>query len=369
MDLTMYQVPAADDLEEPPSAMQVRFTEEQELLRRSAGEVLDRECPMQLVRDMLDDPLGVDDALWKQLCGLGWTGLALPEESGGAGLGLLELSLLLEEMGRRLLPGPFTRRATLAVLEEGGSWALEAIALPARRRGEGFVLSGLKRFVPDAQSADLLIVPARTGSAEGDVTLFLVETRAPGVSVHPVAFLDGTRKLADVRFENVEVAGESALGAVDGGAPLLQDILDHAKVALCAEMCGGAARVLELSVAYARSREQFGRPIGSFQAIQHKCADMFVQVEGARSATYYAAWCLDARTPDAHLAACMAKAFCSDAYRSVAGEGIQIHGGLGFTWEQDLHLYYKRAKASEVAFGDAIWNREEVARMVVDGGG
>jgi len=222
--------------------------------------------------------------------------------------------------------------------------------------------------VPDAHVADMLLVPARTSGKGGEkgVTVFLVPRNAPGVSVTLLKTMDQTRKLCEVRFDNVKVAKDAVLGGVGKGWSLLDSLVDRAKVALCAEMCGGAQQVLDMSVEYAKVREQFGRPIGSFQAIQHKCANMMVQVESAKSATYYAAWAVSNDVPEAHLAACMAKAYCSDAYRYVSGEGIQIHGGIGFTWEHDMHLYFKRAKGSEVTFGDATWNRELVAQLVLD---
>jgi alkylation response protein AidB-like acyl-CoA dehydrogenase len=377
--------------------MDVRFTEEQELLRTSVRDVLARECPMSAVRDTMERPQGFSDELWKAMAGLGWTGLAVPRSCGGAGLGLVDLCVVLEEMGRVLAPGPFfssvalgglgvalagsptqrerflpgvaagTLRVTLAQLEENGSWGPDGIRAAARRTDGEWRLSGAKLFVPDAHVADLLMVPALTpdAGAEG-VTLFLADAHAAGVEIRPMAFTDATRRYAEVRFSESRVADDAVLGEIGHGWVTLEGILDRAKVALCAEMCGGAARVLELSVEYAKTREQFGRPIGSFQAIAHKCADMLVRLEGSRSATYYAAWALDQEQSDAHVAACMAKAYCSDAYREVAGEGIQIHGGLGFTWEQDLHLYYKRAKGSEVTFGDATWNRELVARALID---
>ncbi len=371
--------------------MNVSFSQEQELLRSSAREVLARECPMSVVRERLDGPADRPDALWKTLAGLGWPGLSLPTQHGGAGLGPIELAVLLEEMGRVLLPGPFLSSVVgSSTIALGGSEAQRARWLPALARGElratlapledagadaegihlradagGFVCSGTKLFVPDALGADLLVVPVPEG-LEGALTLLVVAARSPGVAIRPIAFTDATRRLAELSLREVCVPADAVLGEPRRGAPVLAAILDRAKLALCAELCGGAARVLELCVDYAKTREQFGRPIGSFQAIQHRLADLYVLVESARSATYFAAWALAAGDPGAHAAACMAKAFCSDACVRVAGEGIQIHGGLGFTWEQDLHLYYKRAKASALAFGDAATNREEVARCLLD---
>jgi alkylation response protein AidB-like acyl-CoA dehydrogenase len=377
--------------------MDFGFSEEQEMLRQSARQFLEAECPMTYVRKMMDDDVGYSEDQWKKMAELGWMGLIFPEQYGGSGLNMVDLVVVLEEMGRVVMPGPFfatlilgglaielggsaeqkakylpgicagTLKATLAQVEESGRWDAEGIQLRAKKSGSGYSLSGTKLFVHDAHNADALIVPARTrrGGTTG-ITLFVVDVKQKGVSRTLLKTMDQTRKLCEVTLKNVKVGAESVLGAVDEGWPLLDRLVDRAKVALCAEMCGGAHKVLEMSVEYAKVREQFGRPIGSFQAIQHKCANMLVQVESAKSATYYAAWAVANDVPEAHLAACMAKAYCSDAYRSVSGEGIQIHGGIGFTWEHDMHLYFKRAKSSEVTFGDATWNRELVAQVVLD---
>jgi len=377
--------------------MDFGFSEEQEMLRQSARQFLETECPMTYVRKMMDDDTGYSEEQWKKMGELGWTGLILPEQYGGAGLNMVDLVVVLEEMGRVVMPGPFfasvilggiaidlggssaqkkkylpqlaagTLKATLAHVEESGRWDAEGIQLPAAKGASGFVLNGVKLFVHDAHNSDLLVVPARTGSkGQKGITLFMVDAKQQGVEITLLKTMDQTRKLCEVRFNNVAVGKDAVLGKANQGWSLLDRIIDRAKVALCAEMCGGAQKVLEMSVEYAKVREQFGRPIGSFQAIQHKCANMMVQVESSKSATYYAAWAVANDVPEAHLAACMAKAYCSDAYRYVGGEGIQIHGGIGFTWEHDMHLYFKRAKGSEVTFGDATWNRELVAQVVLD---
>jgi len=210
------------------------------------------------------------------------------------------------------------------------------------------------------------LAAGRTSGSKGKdgVSLFLVDRKAPGVQTTLLKTMDQTRKLAEVKLENVAIGADRVLGGAGDGWRLIDRIVDRAKVALCAEMCGGAQRVLDMSVEYAKVREQFGRPIGSFQAIQHKCANMLVEVESSKSITYYAGWAVANDVAEAPLAAAMAKAYCSDAYRHTAGEGIQIHGGIGFTWEHDMHLYFKRAKSSEVTFGDATWNRELVAQLI-----
>ncbi|HKA55422.1 MAG TPA: acyl-CoA dehydrogenase family protein [Candidatus Binatia bacterium] len=376
--------------------MDFGFSEEQELLRKSAADFLNKECPMTYVRQMMEDERGYADALWNKMAELGWMGLIYPEEFGGAGLTMVDLVVVLEEMGRVALPGPFfstvclggvaileagnsgqkqrllpeivagRSKATLAVLEERARWDEKGVKLSARKSGKGYQLSGAKLFVPDAHVADILVCAARTSDG---LTLFLVDRQQTGVSTTLLKTMDQTRKLCEVRFDKVQVSADAVLGAPGKGWEALSRILDRGKVALCAEMCGGAQKVLDMTVDYAKVREQFGRPIGSFQAIQHKCANMLVQVESAKSATYYAAWAVANDVPEAPLAAAMAKAYCSDAYRQVTAEGIQVHGGIGFTWEHDMHIYFKRAKGSEVTFGDATWNRELVAQYTLDAPG
>ena len=376
--------------------MDFGFSEEQELLRTTTRDFLAKECPMTFVRQMMEEDRGFTDTFWKKTAEQGWTGLLIPEEYGGSGLTFVDMVVVLEEMGRVVVPGPFfstailggvalleggsraqkqellpklaagERRITLAQLEPNARWDAEGIELRAEQDGGGYRLSGTKLFVPDGHTADLLVVAGRVPGSQGadGVGLFLVDARSRGVTTTLLKTMDQTRKLAEVVLEDVAVPAERALGAPDAGWSLLERIVDRGKVGLCAEMCGGAQRVLEMSVDYAKVREQFGRPIGSFQAIQHKCANMLVESESSKSATYYAGWAVANDVPEAPLAAAMAKAYCSDAYRHIAGEGIQIHGGIGFTWEHDMHIYFKRAKSSEVTFGDATWNREIVAQLI-----
>ncbi len=374
--------------------MDVRFTAEQMLLRESAREFLAEHCSMAYVRAMMEDPRGFTAEFWQRIVDLGWTGLVVPEEHGGTGLGLLDLVVLLEQQGRALMPGPFfstaalgaaaialagrpeqkreflpriadgSLRVTLAQLETDATWAAEDVRIRLRPAGHGARLTGSKRFVPDANVAELLIVVARDDIDE--IGLVLVDPRGPGVTIEPIAYTDATRKVCEIRFDEVQIQADALLGTRDTGSRVLEQTHDRAKVALCGEMIGGADAVLGLSVAYAKTREQFGTPIGRFQAIQHRCANMLVLLESARSAAYYAAWSIDNAEAGAHAAACMAKAYCSEAFSRIAADGIQIHGGMGFTWEADLHLYYKRAKASELAFGGAAFNRELAARVLID---
>jgi alkylation response protein AidB-like acyl-CoA dehydrogenase len=376
--------------------MDFGFSDEQDLLRQMARAFLAEHCPMAFVRRMMEDDKGYSPELWHQMADLGWLGLAFPEAYGGQGFGFVDLTVILEEMGAALLPSPFlstvllagqtillggseTQKktylpkiadgsllATLAMTEPSGRFDAAGIAeVKATPEAGGFCIVGTKLFVPDAHVADVLVVAARTqdtGDKSAGISLFLVEGNSPGLSTTLLKTMDQTRKQCEVVFDNVHVAHDHLLGAVDMGWPILHKVLNIATVALCAEMVGGAQRVLDISVAYAKERVQFGRPIGSFQAVKHKCAEMLLQVESAKSAAYYAAWAVDEDIPDAPLAVSTAKAYCSDAYRHTAGEGIQIHGGIGFTWEHDMHLYFKRAKYAEFTFGDATYHRELVAQ-------
>src|SRR5947208_3904016 len=248
--------------------------------------------------------------------------------------------------------------ATVAIAEDSGSWSPADVTATATESGGSWTLSGHKSYVIDGAIADVLLVAARTDDGLG---VFAVDRAAAGMTRVPLATMDQTRKQARIEFKNTPAR---LIGSPDRGQSAIETMLDHAMIALAADSLGGTAKVLDMSVDYAKVREQFGRPIGSFQAIKHKCANMLVEVESSKSATYYAAWAVANDVPEAPLAAAMAKAYCSDAYRHTAGEGIQIHGGIGFTWEHDMHIYFKRAKSSEVTFGDATWNREIVAQLI-----
>jgi alkylation response protein AidB-like acyl-CoA dehydrogenase len=370
------------------------FSEEQEMLRRSAREFLAKECSSKVVRRLMESADGYDAALWKKIADLGWTALGIPEQYGGVGT-FLDLVVVLEEAGRSLLPGPFfstmglavpalieaateaqkkealgaiaagSARATLAFTEPTGRWDASGVAMTAKQVGGGWQLDGVKLFVPDAATADYIVVAARTrGEGEEGITLFLVKGKPDGMTVKPLETLDATRRWSEVRFDGVRLDADAVMGAPDKAWPQLKRALEWATAALCAEMVGGVQKVLESSTEYAKTRHQFGKPIGIYQAVSHKLADMLVLSESGRSATYYAAWTVDADAPDRSLASSMAKAYVSDAYRKVAGDGIQVHGGIGFTWEHDMHLYFKRAKSSEVTLGDATYHRELVAQAL-----
>ena len=364
------------------------------MLRRSAREFLAKECSPKVVRRAMESGDGYDPDLWKKISDLGWTALGITEQYGGVGT-FLDLVVVLEEAGRALLPGPFfstmglavpvlieagtetqkkealgaiaqgSARATLAFTEPAGRWDAEGVALKAAQSGGGWRLDGVKTFVPDAQTADYTMVVARSrGAGEEGLTLFLVKGRPEGMVVKPLETMDMTRRWCEVRFDGVQLGADSVMGAPDKAWPALKRALEWATAALCAEMVGGVQKVLETSTEYAKTRHQFGKPIGIYQAVSHKIADMLVLSESGRSATYYAAWAVEADAPDRSLAASMAKAYVSDAYRKVAGDGIQVHGGIGFTWEHDMHLYFKRAKSSEVTLGDATYHRELVAQAL-----
>jgi alkylation response protein AidB-like acyl-CoA dehydrogenase len=371
--------------------MNFAFTEDQILLRNSVRSVLEEQCKPAHVRALMDDPRGYSEGLWSEMAKLGWLGLPLPESQGGAGLGLVELCLVLEEMGRAAYPGPYfasvalgglglllggsaaqkerwlsaiasgRARTSAALLEDSLDWDPASTATAARRDGGGWTLSGVKRFVPWAHAADAVLVPAR--AAEG-VSLFLVDPRAAGVTLKPMVGIDLTNRWSEMRLAEVRVGADALVGEPGAAAPLLEALLRRAAVCASAEMLGAARRCLDLSVEYAKVREQFGQPIGSFQAIRHRCAEMLLGVENSHSAVYYAAWTLHAGAEDGAVAASICKAYVSEAVRQVCGDAIQVHGGIGFTWEYDLHLYFKRAKALEPLFGDAEFHRELIARHV-----
>ena len=377
--------------------MNFGFSEDQELLRDTARKFLDSECPTTFVRKMMADETAHSTELWKKIAQLGWLGIIVPEEYGGSGGNFLDLVVILEEMGKSLLPGPFfatvllgstavlaggsaAQKAallptvaagnlllTLAVAEPSGRYDAAGVTLAATSKGSDFVLSGEKLFVQDAHVADQLVVAARTsqGSNPQDgITLFLVDAKAPGVRISQLKTVDMTRRQCHVAFQDVAVAGSQVLGEVGKGWPIVRRVLDQAMAGLCVEVVGTAQKALDIAVAYAKERVQFGKPIGSFQAVKHKCVDMMVQVENARSLTYYAAWTVDENVPEVGQAVPMAKAYCSDMAKTVTSEAIQVHGGIGFTWEHDMHLFYRRGLAAEAAFGSAPVHREVVAQTL-----
>ncbi|TCJ32601.1 acyl-CoA dehydrogenase family protein [Parafrankia sp. BMG5.11] len=375
--------------------MNLAFTQEQNELRRTVRDFLDETSPEAEVRRLMETVDGYDPGLWHQLAGeLGIAGLTLPEEYDGAGCGFVELGVVLEEAGRSLLCAPVlstvvlaasallglgddaachdylpgiaagTTVATLALTESAGRWAgadgiTTTATLDGHSNGNGWTVSGKKAFVLDGHAASLLLVVARTGAG---LSVLAVDAGAPGVHRVPRATLDQTRRQADITFT---AAPARLLGEAGAARPVLEHVLDLAAVAIATEQVGGAARVLDMAVDHARTRVQFGRPIGSFQAVKHKLADMHLGVESARSAAYHGLWAAADNLPDLPLAASLAKACCGDAFVAAATENIQVHGGIGVTWEHPAHLYLKRAHSSRQLFGHPAHHRQRLARYVL----
>jgi len=365
------------------------FSEEQEELRNVVRQFLEAKSSEAAVREQMETERGFDPDVWKQMAEqLGLQSLTIPEEFGGQGFGYVELIVVLEEMGKTLLCAPYFSTvvlaantllqsgdesakkeylagiasgetiATLAFTEPSGKWDESGIEATATADGDAWKLSGTKMFVLDGHTADLVIVAARTSKG---VSLFAVDGDAAGLTRTPLATMDQTRKQAKLELDGVAAR---LIGEEGKGWDVLSTVLDLAAVALAAEQVGGAQQCLDMSVEYAKVRVQFGRPIGSFQAIKHKCADMLLEVESAKSAAYYAGWCASEMNDELPAVASLAKAYCSDAYFHAAAENIQIHGGIGFTWEHPAHLYFKRAKSSELLFGDPTYHRELLAQRI-----
>ena len=373
--------------------MEFELNETQRLFQSSARELFAQECPPQLVREMIEKNEPYSEAVWNKLVEQGWTGLIFSEEDGGLGLGMVEMAVAFEEMGRALVPGAFlstvalagsliekacspvyraTRlqaicegrsKATVALLEESASWNPDAVTMTATPVEGGYKLSGIKLFVSDASVADCIITAVRAGSG---LALAFVDRKAPGMSIKPMPGIDVTRPLAAISFHDVIVDIEDVMTDSAKARGAIDHALNVATLALSAEMVGGMQLLLEASVEYAKTRKQFGKPIGQFQAVQHHCANMLLLTESARSAIYYAAWMMGNDPEHAPLAVSMAKAYVSDGYREVGNLAVQVHGGIGFTWDENVHFYYKRAKASELMFGDATYHRERIASLVID---
>ena len=370
-------------------SMNFAFSEEQEELRKMVRSFLEAKSSETAVREQMETEKGYDAAVWSQMAGeMALQGLAIPEEFGGQGFSFIELGVVLEEMGRALLCAPYFSSvvlaanallqsgdeaakkaylpgiasgetlATLATTEPSGRWDEAGITIEAKGSGSDFTITGTKSFVLDGHTASLIIVAART--AKG-VSLFAVEGNAKGLTRTALSTMDQTRKQAKLEFNGTPA---KLIGAEGAGGAILSKVNDLAVVALAAEQVGGAQKVLEMAVQYAKDRIQFGRPIGSFQAIKHKCADMLLEVESAKSAAYYGMWCAAEMNEELPSVASLAKAYCSEAYFHAAAENIQIHGGIGFTWEHPAHLYFKRAKSSELIFGDPTYHRELLAQRI-----
>jgi len=369
--------------------MNFAFTDEQEELRKTVRSFLEAKSPETAVREQMETEAGYDAAVWSQMGEqMGLQGLHIPEEYGGSGYTYVELGIVLEEMGRALLCAPYFSTvvlaantllesgdeaakqahlpgiasgetiATVAFTEANGKWDDSGIETTAIPDGDGWKLNGEKMFVLDGHTADLLIVAAKT---DAGISLFAVDGAAAGLTRTPLSTMDQTRKQAKITLADTP----ATLIGVDGdGWSTLSRVLDLVAIGLAAEQVGGAQKVLEMAVEYAKVRVQFGRPIGSFQAIKHKCADMLLEVESAKSAAYYGMWCAAEGSDELPSVASLAKAYCSEAYFHATAENIQIHGGIGFTWEHPAHLYFKRAKSSELLFGDPTYHREQLAQRI-----
>ncbi len=367
--------------------MNIDFNEEQEMLKKMAREFLTTKCPGVLVREMIEDERGYPPSLWKEISELGWVGLAFPSKYGGADGSFLDLSILLEEMGRACFPGPFFSTvvlagmailhggteeqkkellsklckgeliATLALTEAEFNFDSSGVKMKAVAEGDSFILNGTKMFVTDAHIADLLICAARTNNG---ITVFLVDGKSPGIQTTLLKAVDGS-KLCEVAFKNVKVPAKNMLGKLDKGWEIIDKILPLAAVARSAEMLGGAQRILELTIQYSNDRRQFGRLIGTFQAIQHHCANMAIDVDGMKMTTYQAAWMLSENLPSRKEVA-IAKGWASDAFKRVALLGLKVHGGMGFMEDHDISIFYRKALTYENSFGDAEFHRKAIAR-------
>ncbi len=374
--------------------MDFGLNEEQEMLKTMARDFLTNECPKAHVRKMMDDEIGYSSELWKKMAELGWQGLVFPEEFGGSAMNFRDLAVLNEEMGRALAATPFFSTVmlfglpilehagdelkkeilpkissgeiigTMALLEADGDLWAEGMQTKAIKRGESYLLSGTKMFVTDAKAADYFIVPARTRATddpENNITLFLVDAREWGVYVGELKTMDLIRKQYEVIFKNVNVPAANIIGELHGGWRIIKELTDKVNAQLCAEMIGGCEWVLETTVAYAKERVAFGVPIGSFQALKHRMAQMYSDLEHARPLMIRAVEYVRENRVDAGLAVSMAKTFCADVYEELTNAGVQLHGGNGFTWDHDMHLYFKRARWSANTFGNAVFHRDLVA--------
>ncbi len=376
--------------------MDMEFSEAQRKLMDTARKFLEKECPEPVVRQMEEDEKGYSPELWQKMAQQGWMGLIIPEQYGGTAMNLCELVVLLEEFGRALVPGPYISTVvlgavpimeagtedqkqqflpkiaagetimTLALTEPSAKWEADGVKLEAKKDGNDFVLNGTKLFVPDAHVTDHMVVVARTSQGktpEEGITLFLVDSKAPGISYEALKTI-ASDKQCEVTFENVRVPAANVLGKVDQGWPIVEKTKKVATVAACAYLVGLSQMDFDVTLNYAKERVQFGRPIGSFQAIQHKLADVVIDVDGSRFITYKAAWSLQEGEPDADAMISMAKAWTSDASRRVVAHGQQIHGGIGFTKEYKIQLYFRRQKWMELMWGDADYHRELVAQSL-----
>lgn len=368
--------------------MNFGLTDEQQILRNVARRFVDEQAPIATVRDIMESPDAFDGKLWTAMAGLGWPGLIVGENYGGAGLGWVDLAVLLEDTGRGLLPSPLISTSlvataisefgsddqkqrylpgladgsaigTLAVLEDSDLPAAEGVQLVATKDGDGYRLNGAKRFVHDAGVATLFVVAFRAGD---DIALAVVQRNADGVSAQNHMTMDQTKRMGDLTLDNVLVPNADILPVSDGATALAR-LLDLAAVAVTAESIGAMDRALEITTGYAKERVQFDNPIGKYQGVKHPLAEMYVDVETSKSLLYYAAWCVDENPEALPLATARAKAYTSEAFMRIGVDGVQLHGAIGFTWEYDIQLYLKRSKWALPAFGDAEFHYERIAAL------
>lgn len=385
--------------------MEFSFTEEQKMIRDTAQAFLAEVSSSNAIRSAMDTEQGFDPQIWQRICEeMYWQAIHIPEKYGGMGLGYVDLVVMLEQMGRYLLCSPFfstvclasnalivagtdeqkqqyltqicegSLTATLAYTSKNGQWDATAVQGIVTAQGDDYVLNGTYRYVLDGHTAQLLIVAARSEGSEGEqgISLFAIDSDTPGVKRTWLPTMDQTRKQAEIVFDNVRVSSSQLMGEENNAWPQLNKVLQLAAIAIAAEQVGGSQQVLDLTVEYTKERVQFGRPIAGFQAVKHQAADMMLRTEVARSAVYYAACVAEEALSGGLLAdelgeaASVAKSYCSEGYFKNAGDALQLHGGVGFTWEYDVHLYFKRAKSSELFLGDAAYHREHVATLLLD---
>ena len=370
--------------------MDFDLSKPQKLLRDTVRATLAKNYPLSRVREWITHNTSYDESLWLVIADQGWIGLHLEEDCGGLDLGLVELAVVSEGMGYGCVPSSYLattwaatllanlksqvsqetlpsvvsgkRKATVALIDEGSDWNGDQVQSQLKSTSNGWQFTGRKTLVLDAKQADILLCPVRRGP---EMAIVQLATQAPGLSWVETRSLDATRKLYDVVFSDVAVSPNDIIATGETAHAAVEYSLRVATLAVCAEILGAMQWIREAALDYAKARKQFDRTIGSYQAVQHQCADMLLMTESARAATYYAAWALDSNSSDADKAVAIAKAYCSDAGREVAHRGVQVHGGIGFTWEHDLHFFLKRIKVCESLFGDATWQREKIASLVL----
>jgi len=372
--------------------MDFGFSEEQELLRAEVRKLLDGRCPLEQVRKIMEMGPGYEPELWRELAELGWLGLTIPEAHGGAGLGWVDLVVLLQETGRSLFPSPListtlaaaaildagseeqkrrwlpsladgSRIGTLALLEASDVLAPTGIALQGKPDGDAFVLTGQKKFVADAGAANLFVVAFRTGSGAQDLALGVLDSGSPGVTAKAFATIDATKRQGTLALDGARMAKSALLGAPGRAWPAIERLFDLGAIAVTAELTGAADAALALTVQYAKDRIQFGHPIGKYQGVKHPLAEMYVDLESTKSLLYYAAWAVGESPAEVPRSASLAKAYGTDAFARLGIDGVQLHGAVGYTAEYDIQLYLKRSKWARPAFGDSDFHYERVARL------